>query len=56
MLVDVLRLEEVGSNWAEASPGGTKRCLDENYRKGRLRLYLKGPTIRGGFGILFDLE
>lgn len=56
MLVDVLRLEEVGSSWAEASPGGTKRCLDENCREGRVSLHSKGPAIRRGLGLLSDLE
>lgn len=56
VLMDVLRLEEAGGRWVEASPNGTKRHLSETCRKERVSLDPKYLAIRGGVGLPFDLE
>lgn len=56
VLMDVLRLEEAEGRWVEASPCGTKRHLGETCRKERVSLDHKCLAIKGGVGLMFDLE
>lgn len=53
LLMDVLRLEEAGGSWVEALPSGTRGIW---VRPVGVSLDLKYQAIRGGVGLLFDLE